>query len=391
MRTIGVVTVGRSDYGIYRPVLRAIQQAEGLALRLFVTGTHLEPSFGLTVRAIEVDGFPIAERIPMGLGDDSPAGIAAAMGRGTLGFSQAYGRCRPDVLVLLGDRFEMHAAAVAAVPFAIPLAHLHGGELTNGAIDNAWRHAMTKMSHLHFVATEEARRRVLQMGEEPWRVVVSGAPGLDNLRTVKLLTLEEIAFSLGKPLKTAPLLVTYHPVTLEYEQAVWQIGELLAVLEVVDRPVVFTAANADTNGRVIRRAIEAFVASRPSSVVVDALGTQAYFSLMAHAAAMIGNSSSGLIEAPSFKLPVVNIGTRQAGRLRAENVIDVGYGREAILQGIRRALAPETRECLKNMVNPYGEGRAADVMVDHLRGVVLDHRFIAKSFVDWPSEALVTP
>ena len=316
------------------------------------------------------------------LSSDTPEGIAKSMGLGTIGFAQAYARSRPDILLVLGDRFEMHAAAVAALPFKIPLAHIHGGEITEGAIDDALRHSMTKLSHLHFVATHDYRQRVIQMGEEPWRVIVSGAPSLDNLHTVTGLDQGQLEERLGLALDPAPLLVTYHPVTLEYEDAQWQAQELLAALEECGLPVVFTMPNADTGGRAIRDMLGEYVATRPNARLFKNLGTPAYFSLMGCAAAMVGNSSSGIIEAPSFGLPMVNIGSRQAGRTRAANLIDVGYARADIVRGIRHALDPEFRAGLRGMANPYGDGHAAEVIVESLKEVSIDQRLIVKHFVD---------
>jgi UDP-hydrolysing UDP-N-acetyl-D-glucosamine 2-epimerase len=302
------------------------------------------------------------------------------MGLGLIGLGQVYARNHPDLLLVLGDRFEMHAAALAALPFKIPVAHIHGGELTAGAIDDSLRHSMTKLSHLHFVATEEYRQRVIQLGEEPWRVVTCGAPGLDNLTNLRILSREELRTRHGLSLEPTFLLATYHPVTLEYERTEWQVEQLLAALREVGLPVVFTAPNADTGGRAIRLLLEQFVADHTSAQLVENLGTQGYFSLMAHAAAMVGNSSSGIIEAPSLDLPVVNIGTRQRGRVRADNVIDVGYHQAEIVSGIRRAVAPEFRAAIQGHLNPYGEGRAGEVIVQHLKGVSLDQRLIAKRF-----------
>ncbi len=384
MRTIGVVSVARSDYGIYLPVLRKIQQDPELKLHLIVAGTHLSPEFGLTVKTIEVDGFEINERVEMLLSSDSPEGIAKSMGLGTIGFAQVYARFRPDILLVLGDRFEMHAAALAALPFKIPLAHIHGGEITQGAFDDALRHSITKLSHVHFVATQESARRVIQMGEEPWRVVVSGAPSLDNLRSLRLLRSEELEAKYGLCLNPSPLLVTFHPVTLEYEQTQWQVSELLEALRSCDLPVVFTLPNADTSGRLIRRMIETFAEGSPNVRTVANLGMQGYFSLMAQAIAMVGNSSSGIIEAPSFKLPVVNIGTRQHGRIRAKNVIDVGYRKDEIISGVRRAVTSEFRAGLQGLINPYGDGRAAEVITENLKKLVLNNRLIVKQFVDLP-------
>lgn len=389
-RQIAVVTGGRADMGILLPVMRAIAQEPALALNVLATGMHLSPAFGFTVQEIEKAGFSVQERIECLLPDDTPEAIAQAMGRGVCGFAEVFGRGRPDLLIVTGDRFEVHAAALAALPFKIPVAHLHGGELTQGAVDDALRHSLTKLSHLHFVSTEDYARRVRQLGEEPWRVIVSGAPSLDNLRTVELLPRQMLERTLGLRLEPAPLLVTFHPVTLEYEQTAWHAEQLLAALGRFGRPLVMTAPNADTSGQMIRQRLIAFVRSRQNAVLVESLGSQAYFGLMACAAAMVGNSSSGIIEAPSFWLPVVNIGSRQQGRVRARNVIDVGYDAEAIIQGIETALSASFRERLQGLANPYGEGHAAEVIVQRLKTLSLDQRLIRKHFCDartitaWP-------
>ena len=382
MRTIGVVTVGRSDYSLYLPILRRITQDAALSLRLYATGSHLSPEFGLTVQAIEADGFTIHERVEMLLSSDTPEAIAKSSGLGVIGFAQAYARARPDALLVLGDRFEMHAAALAALPFAIPVAHVHGGELTEGAMDDALRHSLTKLSHLHFVATETYAARVRQLGEEPWRVTVSGAPSLDNLRTVSLLSREQLAAQYGVPTDGAVLLATLHPATLEPERIGPQADEWLAALEAWRGPIVFTLPNADTHGRLIASKIRAFTARHPHARLVENFGTQGYFSMMAAAAAMAGNSSSGLVEAPSFALPVVNVGARQQGRLRADNVIDVGATREEIARGLARAADPAFRARLRGLRNPYGDGRAAERIVARLVELPLDARLIRKRFVD---------
>ena len=378
--------MGRSDYGIYLPVLQAIVADPGLDLKLIVAGMHLSPEFGSTVQTVEADGYDIAEKVEMLLSSDTPEGVAKSIGLGVIGFAQVFGRFRPDILVVLGDRFEMFTAALAALPFKIPVAHIHGGELTEGAIDDALRHAMTKLSHLHFVATEEYARRVIQIGEQPWRVVVSGAPSLDNICSMKLLNAAELEATFGLDLGRPPLLVTFHPVTLEYEQTEWQVGELLAALDASDIPVVFTKSNADTHGRMIEPMIRQFCEHHPSARVIDNLGTQGYFSLMALAAAMVGNSSSGIIEAPSFKLPVVNIGTRQNGRVRASNVFDVGYGRAEIADGIKKAAQPTAREGLRELVNPYlSTTGAAQTIVARLKETELGEGLVIKRFFDVPS------
>jgi UDP-hydrolysing UDP-N-acetyl-D-glucosamine 2-epimerase len=385
VRTIGAVTVSRSDYGIYLPVFKAIQADPELQLRLYVGGMHLSPEFGLSVRQIEADGFEICERVEMLLSSDRPEGIAKSIGLGVIGFSQAYARSRPDLLLILGDRFEMLAAAIAALPFNIPMAHIHGGELTEGVIDDAIRHAMTKMSHLHFVSTEAYAKRVIQMGEEPWRVVVSGAPSLDNLRDIQLLTREALGKKYEIETKPPFLLITYHPVTLKYEGTKDQIEELLAALEKIEGTLVFTFPNADTSSRSIIEAIEGFVARTPRAKLFVNFGTRGYFSLMEHATAMVGNSSSGIIEAASFKLPVVNVGDRQRGRVRAENVIDVGNTHAEILAGIQKALSQDFRAAISEVVNPYGDGKAATRILDKLKGVKLDKDLINKRFIEGDS------
>ncbi len=379
-RRIGIVTVGRSDYGIYRPVLDAIHGDPALDLGLYVSGTHLSTAFEMTVRQIEADGYPIAERVEMLLSSDTPQGIALSMGLGTAGFARAFARSAPDILVVLGDRFEMHAAAVAAVPFCIPIAHIHGGEITEGAFDNAWRHSLTKLSHLHFTSTELAARRILAMGEESHRVVVSGAPSLDNLESFEPLEGPSLHRRLGFEPPGPFLLVTYHPVTLEHERTGDQVTELLAALEHVGMPAVFTRPNADTARDTINRAIDDYAATHPEAIVLDNLGTQAYFSAMAVAQAMVGNSSSGIIEAASFQLPFVNVGTRQAGRERSANTIDVDDNRTAIEAGIQRAVSAEFRQQISRVENIYGDGHAAERIVAKLRSISIDDALLRKSF-----------
>lgn len=382
MRTVAVVTGARADYGLYLPVLREIERSGGLRLRLLVTGAHLAPEFGLTVRAIEADGFSIDERVDMLLSSDTPEAVAKSMGLGVLGFAQVYQRCRPDLLLVLGDRYEMYAAVVAALPFRLPVAHIHGGELTEGVIDDAIRHTITKMSHLHFVTTEIYARRVIQMGEEPWRVVVSGAPGLDNLRTERPLERTELQAALGQDLTRPFLLVTFHPPTLEGDGTEAHVRELLAALEMVDFDLLFTYPNADVGGRAIAALLEEFVRRRPRSRIVANLGTRAYLSVMRHARAMVGNSSSGIIEAASLRLPVVNIGSRQRGRVRAANVIDVEVDRREIRTAISRATSADFAAGLADLVNLYGDGHAAERIVGTLSSIPLDNKLMMKRFLD---------
>jgi len=298
------------------------------------------------------------------------------------GFADALAELRPDLIVVLGDRFEIFAAVAAALVARIPVAHLHGGEKTEGAFDEALRHSITKLSHLHFPSTQEYAARIIQMGEEPWRVTVSGAPSLDNLASVGLLSCSELERKFDLKLDYPPLLVTYHPVSLEFEDHERQIANFLGALEPIAAPVVFTMPNADTGGRALLRRIQEFVAGHPNAFYVENLGTQAYFSLMKIAAAMAGNSSSGIIEAASFQLPVVNVGNRQAGRVRERNVIDTGYAQSEIEQALRTALGPEFRASLQDLTNPYGDGHAAEVIVRRLKEQTLDDRLLTKRFHD---------
>ncbi len=382
MRSIGIVTTARSDYGIYLPLLKRIQGAADLRPRLMVSGTHLSQEFGMTVGEIERDGFRVDERIEMLLSSDTPQGIAKSMGLGLMGFAEAYARFRPDILLVLGDRFEMHGAALAALPFKIPVAHIHGGEVTMGAMDDALRHSITKLSHLHFVSTRSHARRVAQLGEEPWRITVSGAPSLDTLETLRPMDLPELSKQFDLDLARPPLLVTFHPVTLEYEQTRQQFGNLLHALETLEMPVVFTMPNADTSGRIVREMIEAFSATTPWARVVENFGTRGYFSMMAASAAMVGNSSSGIIEAASMGLPAVNIGNRQEGRTAGDNVIHCGYGSDAILAAVLKALSPGFRETAARRINPYGKGDASRRILNVLREVPLDERLVKKRFHD---------
>jgi len=368
-------------------VLTALEQDPAVELILIASGMHLSPEFGHTVDAIIADGFDVSERVEMTLSTDTPTGVAKSIGLGVIGFSEVFSRQRPDIVVVLGDRYEMLAAASAALPHMLPLAHLHGGEATEGLIDEAIRHSITKMSHIHFVSTDVYRRRVEQLGEEPWRVVLSGAPGLDNLRTVEILSPDELARQHSLDLDSPVLLVTFHPVTLQYERTAFHVQELLAALEACDEHVVFTYPNADTHGRVIIDAIRDFVACNPRAQCAVNLGTQGYCSLLRHAKAMIGNSSSGIIEAATYELPVVNIGDRQRGRVHGRNVIVSKEDRESILQSIRKAVDPQFRDGLNGMKNPYGDGHAAEAIVARLKSVELNEALLLKRFRDLPIEA----
>ena len=387
MRSIGVVTTSRADYSAYRPLLKAFQADPDISPKLYVSGMHLSPEFGLTVRFVENDGIEIAERIEMLLSSDTPEGIAKSMGLGLIGFSQAFSKYHPDILVVLGDRYEMLAATLAALPFKIPVAHLCGGELTQGAIDDALRHSITKLSHLHFTSTEVYAHRVIQLGEDPNCVFVSGEPALDHILTAPQLTPKELKHRFGVDVERPFLLVTFHPVTLEYEKVEWQIDELLAALDQARFPVIFTMPNADTAGRIIATRMRQWVQSNPSmGEMVDNFGAEAYHSVLRRAVAVVGNSSSGLIEAPSFKVPAVNIGIRQTGRIRAANVIDIGYDRADILSAIQKAASNEFRNSLQSLTNPYASktNSAVSSITSVLKCVDLGNTLLQKKFHDQP-------
>jgi UDP-hydrolysing UDP-N-acetyl-D-glucosamine 2-epimerase len=380
---VGVVTVGRSDYGIYFPVLCQLQADKEIELRLIVAAGHLDPKYGNTVQEIERDGFPIAARVPMKMTGDSREDVAMAMGVGVQEFTAAYRHTKPDVVLLLGDRFEMISAALAALPSKIPVAHIHGGELTYGAIDDAIRHAVTKLSHIHFAATTEYARRIKQMGEEPWRVHVTGSPAVDSIRSFEPIPQSELEDELGLDLSQT-LLITYHPVTLEDKQSDrYSLSNLLAATAESGHMLLFTYPNADSYNTEIIQSVKEFVATRPNSRFMTNLGHRKYHSVQRYVAAMVGNSSSGIIEAATFRLPVVNIGTRQEGRIRGAHVIDTSGSKDAIARGIATAVSSDFRQSIANIENPYGTGKAAERIVSLLKAMQRGPTLIMKKFVDY--------
>ena len=380
MRAIAAVTVSRADYGILRPVLRAITSAGDLQLQLIVAGTHLSSAHGRTIATITADGYTPAGEVDTVPHGDDPRAIADAMGRATRGFGDIYDRLQPEMVVLVGDRFETLAAAAAAVPFTTPIAHLHGGDVTEGAIDEQFRHAISKLSHLHFTATAASAARILQMGEEPWRIVVSGAPALDDVRTLIPWPRARLEEHTGIALDRAPLLVTLHPTTLEFGVAARHAEELTTALDQFDQPVIVSAPNVDTAHRAVREHFECWARGRPGTALVENLGNEAYWSLMTVAAAVVGNSSSGILEAASFKLPVVDIGNRQAGRERGANVRHAGHGHEEIVAALRAALSPAFREGLAGLRNPYGDGHASGRIVRKIQQTPSNVRLRVKRF-----------
>ncbi|AOX03988.1 UDP-N-acetyl-D-glucosamine 2-epimerase, UDP-hydrolysing [Moorena producens PAL-8-15-08-1] len=381
-RKICVVTGTRADYGLLRWVMERIRQAPDLELQVVATGMHLSPEFGLTYREIEKDGFTIDRKVEMLLSSDTATGVAKSMGLGLIGFGDTFQDLEPDVILVLGDRFEIFAAVAAALMARIPVAHLHGGETTEGAFDEAIRHSITKMSHLHFVAAEEYCKRVIQLGEHPDRVFLVGGLGIDNIKRLKLLDREALEDALGFTLGKKNLLITFHPVTLEHSSSAEQMAELLAVLDGLDDThLIFTMPNADTDGRVLFSMIEAFVASHRNARAYTSLGQLRYLSCIQQVDGVVGNSSSGLAEVPSFRKGTINIGDRQRGRLKADSVIDCTPDRHGISTAIHRLYSPEFQETLKTVRNPYGEGGASDKIVHHLRRVQLNN-LLKKSFFD---------
>lgn len=377
-RRICVVTGGRAEYGLLQWVMHEVRAAPDLQLQLVVTGAHLEPRFGLTVEQIEADGFDIDARVPLGLESDAPADLARAMARCLDGVSGALQRLRPDLMLVLGDRYEILAAAQAALLHGVPLAHVAGGDVTEGAFDDSIRHALTKLAHLHLTTTAEAAARVARLGEEPWRIHVVGSPGLDQLRRLELLGRSELETALGTALGRRNLLVTWHPVTLEADRGLGDFQALLAGLDDLPREVVkwVTRPNADPGGGAVEAALDRWAAGRDDVRVFASLGSLRYLSLMAQVDAVVGNSSSGLYEAPSLRVPSVDVGDRQKGRLAAASVIRCPAEASAIAGAVRRAF---DLDC-SGVVNPYGDGDSARRIIDILRAAPERATLLRKRF-----------
>ncbi len=364
-RKICVVTGSRAEYGLLCPILIKIQESNKLELQLISTSSHHSTEYGLTYKQVENDGFIIDDKINNLFLSDSKSSIVKSTGTATSLLSDSFTRLQPDVVLLLGDRYETHASATAAMLMNIPIAHIHGGEVTEGAVDEQIRHSITKMSYLHFCSTETYRKRVIQMGEDPARVFYSGAPGIDNIKNLKLLTKNKLEKELNWKLTFKSALFTYHPVTLEESDVEIDLEVILSILETFSFNILFTYANADSGGKVINQKIEEFCKIQPARYkVVKSLGQIKYLSAMKYVDLLVGNTSSGIIEAASFKKPVVNIGDRQKGRLRGENVIDCNL--KTLQESIKLALSSSFRNKIKNLNNIYGTGAAADIILDKL-------------------------
>ena len=385
MKRIGIMTGTRAEYGLLKPLMQEINKDNDLELYLIVSGMHLSPEFGMTYKEIEEDGFQINAKVEMLLSSDSPVGISKSIGLGIIGFADEFQRADLDMLILLGDRYEALSAAICAMVMRIPIAHLHGGELTEGAIDEGIRHSITKMSYLHFTSTEEYRRRVIQLGENPERVFCVGAIGVENIKKINLMTKEELERSIHFEIDENTVIVTYHPVTLENNTVEEQ---FLNLLEVLDRNpkirMIFTKANADTNGRIVNELIDKYAAQNSErACAFMSLGQKRYLSALKYCRIVIGNSSSGIIEAPSFGKPIINIGDRQKGRICADSVINCGYTQQEIQQAMETALTEKFENKARNCRNPYEKENTAANIISVIKDYLLNDKIkLKKGFYD---------
>jgi len=377
-----VVTGTRAEYGLLYWLMKEIGADINLELQVIVTGMHLSPEFGLTYKEIEKD-FMINKKIEMLLSSDTPIGISKSMGLAQIGFAEAYEELQPDIVVVLGDRYEIFSAVSAAMIARIPVAHLHGGEITEGAFDESIRHSITKMSHLHFTATEEYKKRVIQLGEHPERVFNVGGLGIENIKRLKLLNKDDFEKSINFKLNKKNILVTFHPVTLEDSTSREQFREILeAIDELDDTNIILTKANSDTNGRIINQMIDEYVTKNSDKAIAfTSLGQLKYLSAFQFVDAIVGNSSSGLAEAPSFKIGTINIGDRQKGRIKAKSVIDCEPNKNSIVNAFDKLYSAEFQDMLSNVQNPYGDGCASKKIIDVLKSVDLEN-ILKKSFYD---------
>ena len=385
MKRIGIMTGTRAEYGLLKSLMQEINKDNDLELYLIVSGMHLSPEFGMTYKEIEEDGFEINAKVEMLLSSDSPAGISKSIGLGVIGFADEFQRADLDMLILLGDRYEALSAAICALVMRIPIAHLHGGELTEGAIDEGIRHSITKMSYLHFTSTEQYRNRVIQLGENPERVFYVGALGVENIKKINLMTKEELEKSIHFEIDENTVVVTYHPVTLENNTVEEQ---FLNLLEVLDRNpkirMIFTKANADTNGRIVNELIDKYAAQNSErACAFVSLGQKRYLSALKYCRIVIGNSSSGIIEAPSFGKPIINIGDRQKGRICADSVINCGYTQQEIQQAMETALTEEFENKARNCRNPYEKENTAANIISVIKDYLLNDKIkLKKGFYD---------
>lgn len=385
MKRIGIMTGTRAEYGLLKSLMQEINKDNDLELYLIVSGMHLSPEFGMTYKEIEEDGFEINAKVEMLLSSDSPAGISKSIGLGVIGFADEFQRADLDMLILLGDRYEALSAAISAMVMRIPIAHLHGGELTEGAIDEGIRHSITKMSYLHFTSTEQYRNRVIQLGENPERVFYVGALGVENIKKINLMTKEELERAIHFEIDENTVVVTYHPVTLENNTVEEQFLNLLKVLDRNPKiRMIFTKANADTNGRIVNELIDKYTAQNSErACAFMSLGQKRYLSALKYCRIVIGNSSSGIIEAPSFGKPIINIGDRQKGRICADSVINCGYTQQEIQQAMETALTKEFENKASNCRNPYEKENTAANIISVIKDYLLNDKIkLKKGFYD---------
>lgn len=384
-RKICVITGSRAEYGLLQSVMQGIKDDPDLTLQIIATGMHLSPEFGLTYKAIESDGFLINRKVEMLTSSDTSIGIAKSMGLGLIGFADALSELSPDLLIVLGDRFEIFSAVSAALVAQIPVAHIHGGELTEGAFDEAIRHAVTKMSHLHFVAAEEFRQRVIQLGEQPENVFLVGGLGVDNIKRLDLLDRKALEIDLDLKFGKKNLLITFHPVTLENTSSVSQMQELLKALgQLEDTHLIFTMPNADNEGRALIKIVKTFVSEHNNAYWFMSIGQLRYLSCIAQVDGVIGNSSSGLLEVPSFKKGTINIGDRQKGRLQATNIINCQPTQKSITNALDKLYSADFQKSLSEVVNPYGEGGASEKIVNTLKKINIK-KIVKKAFYNLSS------
>lgn len=381
-KKIGIITGTRAEYGLLKPLINSLKDIYDL--KIIVTGMHLSPEFGLTYKEIENDGFYIDEKVEILMSSDTAIGISKSMGLAMISFSEVYNRLQLDSIVVLGDRYEIFAACTAAMISQIPIIHLYGGETTEGAYDEAIRHSITKMSSLHFTSTESYRKRVIQLGENPNTVFNTGAIGIDNIKNMPLLSKENLENSINFKLDKPYALVTFHPVTLEKNTSKEQVEELIKALEEFkDMKFIITKANSDNDGRIINKLLEEYQSKNRDRVILfTSMGQLKYLSAMKYSSMLIGNSSSGIVEAPSFYIPTVNIGDRQKGRVQAKSIINCSTNSEEIIKSIKKALGDSEKGKFKNVLNPYGFGDATDKIVKEINNFMSKPIEIKKKFYD---------
>lgn len=373
-KSICVITGTRAEYGLLFPLIKRISSDDSLNLKLVVTGAHLSPEFGLTYKQIESDGFEIDKKIDILLSSDTISSISKSMGLAMIGFGEYFEQNKPDMVVVLGDRYEIFAATCAAAMSKIPIAHIHGGETTEGATDEFLRHSITKMSYLHFTSTQQYAKRVMQLGEAPERVFNVGAIGIENIKTMNLLSKQDLERSIDFPLNAPYALITFHPVTMEVDSAKQQFTELLKAIDGFDQmKFIITKANADADGRIINKMIDEYTAKNPSRVICfSSMGQLRYLSAMKYCSFVLGNSSSGIIEAPAFFIPTINIGDRQRGRVQAESIIDCPPVCNEIRKAMCLALGHNKEKQFKIMQNPYGDGNVSIKILEVMKRFLYD-------------------